>query len=274
MRLLPCLALVSALLASACSDDTSDDPTEVVLGETTLIIVVNPRVNTLNSASLTAPGSRRDGVTVSIEDGPSAISNTDGVAVLTRVEPGARTLRFSGSSATVPVNVVDKDLRELAVSVTDNAASIMADLRYPFGGEVVEVMPSMSIAQVNQALNGSNRIVLFRGGTYTGNLEFNGSNVTLFGEGASGGRVTLTGDITFNGSNGRIRGTRITGRLAVNGSGNGVTFSQVVGTLSSDGSDGVFLGNRLCGDVNMIGGNLKVLENAGAAPLARPATGC
>ena len=80
MRLLPCLALVSALLASACSDDTSDDPTEVVLGETTLIVVVNPRVNTLNSASLTAPGSRRDGVTVSIEDGPSAIRERRGRA--------------------------------------------------------------------------------------------------------------------------------------------------------------------------------------------------
>jgi hypothetical protein len=274
MRLLPCLALVFALLASGCSDETTDDPTDVVLGETTLVIVVNPRVNTLNSASLAAPGTRRDGVTVSIEDGPSATSDVDGIAVLTRVEPGTRTLRFSGSSGTLSVNVVDKDLRELAVSVTDTAASVMADVRYPFGGEVVEVMPTMSIAQVNQALNGSNRIVLFRGGTYTGNIEFNGSNVFLFGEGASGGRVTLTGDVTLNGSNSRIRGTRVTGRLSVNGSGNGVTFSQVVGTFQSDGSDGVFLSNRLCGDVIISGGNLRVLENAGAAPLARPTTGC
>jgi hypothetical protein len=273
MRASLSLFLTLSLLMAACGDETSS-PTNVVLGETTLIIIVNPRLNTLNSASVAAPGTKREGVTVSIEGGPSATSDAEGIAVLTRLEAGPRTLRFSGSSASLEVNVVAKDLRELAVSVTDSAASVMADLRYPFGGEVVEVNPSMPLSEVNQALNGSNRIVLFRGGTYTGDLQFNGSNVVLFGEGPSGGQVTLKGNVSLNGSNTRIRGTRVTGRLSINGSGNGLSFSQVDGQLASDGSDGVFLGNLFCGEATMTGGNLRVLENEGAAPLPRPATGC
>lgn len=272
MRSPLCLVLALSLLATACGDGGS--PTDVVLGETTLIVIVNPRVNTLNSASVATPGSRRRGVTVSLEGGPTAVSDANGVAVLTRLEPGQRTLRFSGSSAPLVLNIADKDLRELAVSVTDSAASVVADVRYPFGGEVVEVRPSMSIAEVNQALNGSNRIVLFRGGTYTGDIQFNGSNVTLFGEGTSGGRVTLSGNVILNGSNGRIRGTRVTGRLSFNGSGNGLTFSQVLGELVSDGSDNTFLHNRLCSGVTLSGGNLRVLENVGAAPLGPPDSGC
>lgn len=267
------LNLTLALLASACGDEPSS-PTDVVLGETTLVVVVNPRLNSLNSAAVPPPGSSRAGVKVSVDDGPSATTDAEGVAVLPRVAAGQLTLRFSGSDALLVVNVVEKDLRELAVSVTDASARVMADLRYPFGGQVVEVTPTMSITEVNEALNGSNRIVLLRGGTYTGDIQFNGSNVSLFGEGPNGGRVTLTGNVTLNGSDNRIRGARVTGQLSISGSGNGLTFSQIAGKASSDGSDGVFIGNRFCGEVQLTGGNLTVLENAGDAPLPRPATGC
>jgi hypothetical protein len=213
-------------------------------------------------------------VKVSVEDGPSATTDAEGVAVLPRVASGPLTLRFSGSGASLVVNVVEKDLRELAVSVTDTTARVMADVRYPFGGQVVEVTPTMSITEVNQALNGSNRIVLLRGGTYTGDIQFNGSNVTLFGEGVNGGRVTLTGNVTVNGSNTRVRGARVTGLLSISGSGNGLTFSQIIGKAVSDGSDGTFISNRFCGELQLSGGNLTVLENAGAAPLPSPTTGC
>jgi hypothetical protein len=265
--------LAVALLVSACGDESSS-PTDVVLGETTLVIIVNPRVNDLNSASVSPPGSSRQGVKVSVEGGPSATTDAEGVAVLPRVATGQLTLRFSGSSAPLIVNVAEKDLRELAVSVTDASARVMAEIHYPFGGQVVEVTPTLSIAEVNQALNGSDKIVLFRGGTYTGDIQFNGSNVILFGEGPNGGRVTLTGNVTLNGSNSRIRGARVTGQLSLNGSGNGLTFSQVIGKAVSDGSDGVFISNRFCGEVLLTGGNLTVLENAGGAPLARPTTDC
>lgn len=268
----PLLVLAVSLLAVACGGSSS--PTDVVLGETTLVVIVNPRLNDLNSASVPPPGSSRQGVKVSVEGGPSATTDAEGVAVLPRVASGQLTLRFSGSSAPLSVNIVEKELLELAVSMTDASARVMAENRYPFGGQVVEVTPTMSITEVNQALNGSNKIVLFRGGTYTGDIQFNGSNVVLFGEGANGGRVTLQGNVTLNGSNSRIRGARVTGQLSLYGSGNGLTFSQVVGKSLSDGSDGVFIGNRLCGEVLLTGGNLKVLENAGGAPLPRPTTGC
>jgi hypothetical protein len=265
--------LAVALLVAACGDETTS-PTDVVLGETTLVMIVNPRINDLNSASVSPPGSPRQGVKISVEGGPSAITDAEGVAVLPRVSTGQLTLRFSGSSASLIVNVAEKDLREVAVSVTDASARVMADIRYPFSGQVVEVTPTMSIAEVNQALNGSDKIILLRGGTYTGDIQFNGSNVSLFGEGPSGGRVTLTGNVALNGSNSRIRGARVTGQLSINGSGNGLTFSQIIGKAVSDGSDGVFIGNRFCGELQLTGGNLTVLENAGAAPLARPTTGC
>lgn len=269
----PCLALICALLVSACGEDTPP-PTDVVLGETTLIVLVNPRLNTLNSAAVPPPGASRAGVKVSVEGGPSATTDAEGVAVLPGVAAGQLSLRFSGSDTPLLVNVVEKDLRELAVSVTDAGPRVMAELRYPFGGQVVEVKPEMSISEVNQVLNGSNRIVLFRGGSYTGDIQFNGSSVILFGEGPNGGRVTLTGNVSLNGSNNRIRGARVTGQLSMNGSGNGLTFSQLNGKAVSDGSDGVFLGNRFCGEVRLSGGNLTVLENAGSEPLPAPASGC
>jgi hypothetical protein len=58
----------------------------------------------------------------------------------------------------------------------------------------------MSLGEVNAALAQSNAIVFFRAGTYTGDLAFSGSNVTLFGEGPTGGAVTLDGNITVDGS--------------------------------------------------------------------------
>ena len=103
----------------------------------------------------------------------------------------------------------------------------MSDVRYPFAGlQVVEVNQQMPIAEVNAAHNGSNRIVLFAGGTYAGNIVFSGSGVTLFGAGVTGGEVSLTGNVEVNGSDNRIRGTRIAGNLLMNGSSNGLSFSS------------------------------------------------
>jgi hypothetical protein len=268
--LLPTAALLPALLLAACGPAS---PTDVELGETTLVVVVNPTVDAPNNASVPAPGSARSALALSVDDGPSATTDAAGVAVLARVPAGRRTLRLPGG-ASLQVDVVEGTLREVAVALSGSSAQLMAEVPYGVGQTVVEVTPSTPPAEVNAALNRSNALVLFRGGTYRGDLTFNGSNTTLFGEGPRGGTVTLEGNVTVNGSASRIRGARVTGTLSLKGSDNGLSFSRVSGRLTSDGSDVVLLGNQLCGGTGVTGSSVAVLGNTGAAPLAAPAGGC
>lgn len=262
-------ACLSAVLACGGS---STGPTEVTYGETTFLVVVNPVVNDDNAASVPAPGANQSGVTVSVAGGPSGTTNTNGVVVLRPIEPGARTVSVGGSD--VSLAIADKDLREVAMALAGGSASVMANVQYAFGGQVVEVTPGMSLAEVNAALAQSNTIVFFTAGTYTGDLQFSGSNVTLFGEGLTGGTVTINGNVTVPGSNNRIRGARITGTLSVPGSDVGISFSSVAGDVQLDGSDTVLLNNAFCGTVTIAGGNLTALGNAGMAPIPAPAAGC
>jgi pectin methylesterase-like acyl-CoA thioesterase len=166
------------------------------------------------------------------------------------------------------------DLREIAVALDGSGASVMANLQYAFGGEVVEITPAMSVQEVNAALAESNRIVFLRSGTYAGDLEFSGSNVTLFGEGSQGGTVTIAGNVVVSGSGNRLRGARITGDLSVPGSDAGISYSRVAGTLTVDGSDAVLLNNAFCGTTAISGSGLLALGNAGLEPLPAPAAGC
>jgi hypothetical protein len=165
-------------------------------------------------------------------------------------------------------------LREIAVALDGSGAGVMADVRYIFGGTVVDITPAMTIAQVNAELARSNLIVFLRAGTYTGDLSFSGSNVTLFGEGTQGGAVTINGNVTVSGSGNRLRGARITGNLSVPGSGAGISYSSVEGALLLDGSNAVLLNNAFCGSATVSGSGVLALGNAGLAPLPAPGGGC
>lgn len=259
------------LTAIGCSDESPTE-LEVTLGETTFVVLINPTVNDDNEAAVPAPGNEQAGVEVAVAGGPSGSTNASGVVVLNPVEPGAKTLSANGSE--VSVSIADKDLREVAVALDGGLASVMAEVPYAFGGQVVEITPSMALADVNDALSQSNTIVFFAAGTYSGDLQFSGSNVTLFGEGPTGGTVTLDGNVTVDGSANRIRGARITGNLSVPGSDVAVSFSRVVGDVAIDGSDATLLNNGFCGTVTVSGSGLTALGNAGMAPLAAPASGC
>lgn len=269
-------ALTLALATGACGDDAVTNPIDVQLGETTYVFLLNPVVNDGNEATVPTPGAEQSGVSVSIQDGASGTTGTDGVAVFAPVAAGTRTVSFDagGNQSTLSLSIADRDLRQVAVALDASGAAVMANVLYAFGGDVVEITPDQTVAEVNDALSGSNRIVLVRGGTYTGNIEFSGSNVTLFGEGAEGGSVTLNGNVTVSGSNNRLRGARITGDLAVPGSDAGISFSSVVGTLIVDGSDAVLLNNAFCGLVDVSGSGATALGNAGLAPLPAPSGGC
>ena len=272
------LALLVTPALAFCGDDetTGPPPPDVTLGETTIVVVVNPPVNDVNAMSMPTPGGTRAGVTVTADDGTSAVTGTDGVAVLADVTPGSRTVTLSEGSDSddVSVNIADGDLREVAVAFDGGNAAIMKNLWYELSGQVTEVTPFMSVSEINDALSQSNRIVFFQGGVYSGDFQFSGSNLTLFGEGATGGQVTINGNVTVDGSNNRFRGALVTGNLSVPGSDAGVSFGRVNGTFGLSGSAGVLLHNAYCGTSGVTGSNPTVLGNAGMAPVAASEGGC
>lgn len=265
-----------ALSLVACGGDSPTSPTDVTLGETTFVFLVNPVVNDANQKAVPQPGSERSGVDVAITGGPSGSTDAQGVEVLAPVDAGTRVASFDdgSNSDTLHLEIADRDLREVAVALDAGGAAEMANVEYAFGGDVVVISPDMTIQDVNDALAQSNIIVFVEGGTYTGNVEFSGSDVTLFGEGADGGNVTIDGDVVVSGSQNRLRGVRVTGDLSVPGSNAGISFSSVVGSLTVDGSDARLLDNAFCGTIDIIGGGLLALDNAGMSPVPPPSSGC
>jgi hypothetical protein len=268
------LCLAAAFLTSCGNPNTG--PTEVPFGQTAFVVVVNPVVNALNQASVPPPGPRQSEVSVAVVDGPSGTTDATGVIVLSPVAAGTRTLALSDgtSSGQVQTAIAARDLRELAVAFGPTGATLIANIQCAFGGEVLEVTPTASVAAVNAALARSNVIVFFRSGTYTGDLRFAGSDVTLFGEGPRGGSVTVNGNIEVSGSRNRIRGARITGSLTVPGSDFGMSFSRIAGPSTISGSNTTLLNNAFCSSVTISGSGARVLGNAGIAPAGPVAGGC
>jgi hypothetical protein len=260
----------------ACGGDGPTDPPGAVYGETTVVYVMNPVVNQVNAAAVPTPGASRSGVNIAVTSGPSGTTGENGDLVLAPLAAGISPVSFSAGSATgqLTLNIAQGDLREIAVALDGTGAGEMADVRYEFGGAVVEITPTMTNAEVNAALSGSNLIVFLRAGTYQGDLNFSGSNVTLFGQGSQGGTVTINGNVTVSGSFNRLRGARILGNLSVPGSGAGISYSSVSGTLTLDGSNAVLLNNAFCGAATVAGSGLLALGNAGLAPLAAASGGC
>ncbi len=261
-------ALLMVLMISCSSKVNKTDPTDVILGETTFVIVVNPLINDLNDVDVPQPGIPVDGVLI---DGGSRSATTgpEGIGVLGSVAHGAVTLRFRFDSIDEDLtqSIRERDLVELAVSLSPDGAFEMARVVYEFGAEVVELSQDNTLDEVNNALSASDRIVLLTDGIYSGDLELSGSNVTLFGAGVTGGRVTIEGNVTISGSGNRIRGAYITGDLDVSGSDAGVSFSAIDGSSSFSGSDSVLLHNTFCGDVQISGSSNRVLGNAGIDPI-------
>lgn len=216
-----------------------------------------------------AAGTVKSGVTLTTDDGVTQTTGASGIAVLAPVMAGARTITVSGTgvSGTFSVMVAPGALHEVAIATDASGTQRMLDVDYKTD-QAVHLDPTMSNSQVNDALKVSDRVVFMAGGTYSGDLDFSGSRVTLFGEGVLGGKVTIDGNVTVSGSDGRIRGTEITGMMTVPASGVGLTFSHVHGAMTSQASDGMYLANALCGTTMITGSGTYVLGNAGLAPVA------
>jgi hypothetical protein len=262
--------LASASIACGGSDDLVD-PSDIVFGETTFLFVVNPTVNDVNDTAVATPGERRADVRIRSDDGLRGDTDGLGLAVLPDVEPGDRLLDFDGGGARAELGLAidDGDLREVAVSLDGDRAEVMSLAVFALGGRIIEVRPDTPLSEVEDALGDSDTIVFFQDGNYAGDLDFSGSNVTLFGAGPRGGRVILEGNITVGGSGNRIRGATITGDLEISGSEVSMSFSRVEGDVELSGSDSILLFNDFCGAVSISGSNTAALDNTGLTPLAR-----
>lgn len=267
-------AWICLFLLSACGGDgggapDARSPTDVPFGTTAIVVVVNPPINDANAKTgLPPPGDVISGVTLTTDDHVSATTGADGIAVLAPVTAGTRTITVSGavSGGTFTVAVADKTLHEVALATDNGRAQVMVDVDYK-ADQAFEVDPTMTNAEVNNVLSVSDRVVFFKGGSYTGDLTFGGSRVTLFGEGVLGGKVSLDGNVTVTGSDSRIRGAHITGSLSIPASGVGLSFSRVDGAVTSEGSDGMLLANALCGTETVSGSGTVVVGNRGAPPI-------
>ncbi|KAB2887592.1 MAG: hypothetical protein F9K40_21245 [Kofleriaceae bacterium] len=269
-RALLCVSLVAA--CGGGDDDGTIDPTDVPFGTTAIVVVVNPLINDGNSAGgIAEPGAIVADVTLTTDDGVTATTGADGIAVLAPVTAGTRTITVSGAvdGGTFTVTVADGTLREVALATEAGRAELMVSIDYK-SDQAFEVTPTMSIDEVNGVLAVSDRVVFFRGGNYTGDLDFSGSRVTLFGEGVLGGAVVLDGNMTVSGSDSRIRGAHITGSLTMPASKIGLAFSRVDGAVTSEGSDVMMVANALCGAESVTGSGTVMIGNHGAAPI----TGC
>jgi len=266
------LAILSLVVSGACGGSGSgmpdaNDPASVPFGTTAIVVVVNPTINDANMHSVPAPGSARAGVTLTTDDHVSATTDATGIAVLAPVTAGIRTITVSGAGAgNVSVTIASGALLELALATDAAHAQVMTQLDYKTD-QAVQVTPTMTNAEVNTSLKVSDRVVFFAGGHYTGDIDFSGSRVTLFGEGSLGGRVVIDGNITVSGSDSRIRGTHITGTLTIPASGVGVSFSRVDGAAQAMGSDGRLLADAMCGTATVTGSGTIALGNAGMAPI-------
>jgi hypothetical protein len=260
----------------ACGGDGPTDPPGAVYGETTVVYVMNPVVNDVNAAAVPTPGTTRSGIDIAVTGGPSGTTGTNGELVLAPLTAGLQPVSFTIGATTgqLDLDMAQGDLQEIAVALDGSGAGQMANVRYAFGGTVAEITPAMSITEINAELARSNLIVFMRAGTYPGGLNFSGSNVTLFGQGAQGGTVTINGNVTVSGSFNRLRGARIIGNLSVPASGAGISYSSVSGTVTVDGSNAVLLSNAFCGTTTVSGSGVLALNNAGLAPIAAPGGGC
>jgi hypothetical protein len=265
---MPALVVIASCGGGSSGGPDASDPTDVPFGTTAIVVVVNPVVNDLNERSVPAPGPVQSGVTLTTDDGVTATTGADGIAVLAPVTAGMRTITVTGTGVggTTTVMMGAGELREIALATAGTTAQIMLNVDYKTD-QVAEVAATMTNAEVNDLLAVSDSVVFFPGGEYVGDLDFSGSRVTLFGEGVLGGTVTIQGNVTVSGSDSRIRGTRITGNLAIPASGVGVSFSRVDGAMNSEGSDGKILANALCGAETVTGSGTIALGNAGTAPI-------
>lgn len=253
------LGLVCALLVMGCGDDPPQSPGR--FGEvTSAVVVINPVINQ-GSTTNVVTGTQRGGVAFTAANRDGRTDST-GLALVEDLPTGTVELKFDPGTYSFQV-VQEKELYDVVLSYKDGTVQqLIAPVRYPIGGTVVEVEPGQNIAQ---AAASDGTIIVLKPGTYPGNLELRAANVLIFGAWSplEGPLSIIEGDVTVLGGGNRMRGVKINGRLTSNANSFSAAFSDITSaTITGNGVS--LLRNRFtAGQATVPSSNAVLVDNTG-----------
>lgn len=254
------LLCVCALTLMGCGDDPPQSPGR--FGEvTSAVVVLNPVINA-GSTTNVASGSQRGAVEFTAADDLTGQTDSTGLALVEELPTGAVTLDFDPGTYSFQV-VQEKELYDVVLSYRDGVVKeLFPPVRYPLGGNVVEVEPGQSIAQ---AAANDGTIIVLQPGTYPGNFELTAEGVLIFGAWSpiDGPLSIIDGDVTVKGGASRIRGVKINGRLTSNANNFSCAFSDIASaTVTGNGVS--LLRNRFtAGQATVPSSNAVLVDNTG-----------
>jgi len=275
------LALTSTQLLG-CKDDapaasdtgTDEDQGDLPAGSTALVVLLNPIVNVEHATGTpSVAGTVQDAIDVVAMPGGEDTTDETGLAVV-EIAVGPTSVAFGAidKPGTLALDVIaEGDVYDAAVAFDGALAGYFAQtpIRYAVGepSGAIYIESGTPIGQIEQELTVDDVVVVLRPGVYEGDLEIRGHRVVLFGEGFSGGAVTITGSIEALGEGVRLRGLTIDVDVISAGDGFGMSFSVVRGNASITGDGGAFVRNVFCRAATVPTDDATLLDNVGLAPL-------
>lgn len=212
------VGLVGLLVFTGCkNDDEVVEPLPIAgdFGQvTSAVVIVNPVINDGSTTTVTS-GSVRKGVRINSGNLAAVTTDANGLAVIKGLPTGIVPLDFD--KGTLPIDVKqEKELYDVVVSYKeDTVIEIIEEIRYPIGGEVINVAPGDDLSK---AFNTDNAIIVLDKGVFEGDYNITGEGVLVFGswDEVDGAKSAFTGNITVSGGNVRMRGLKNEGFLTVN----------------------------------------------------------
>ena len=254
------VAVAVGLALVGCGEDPPASPGR--FGEvTSAVVLVNPVINQGSTTSV-ATGGDRSGVEFQAADLPVVATDSTGLALVEDLPTGTVTLDFDPGTFSFQV-VQEKELYDVVVAYRDGAVQpLFPPVRYPLGGEVVEVEPGQSIAE---AATADGTIIVLKEGTYPGNLELRAEGVLIFGAWSPtlGPLSVIEGNVTVLGGANRMRGVKINGRLTSNANNFSAAFCDVA-SATITGNGVTLLRNRFtAGQASVPSSSAVLVDNAG-----------
>jgi hypothetical protein len=253
------LGVLVALATAGCGEPT---PVTGRFGEVTSeVVVVNPVINQGSTTTVT-PGPERSGVRFKVADLEPVATDPTGLVLVEDLPTGTVQLDFSPGTYSFPV-VQEKELYDVVVAYRNGTVQpLFPPVRYPIGGQVVEVEPGGNIAQ---AAASDGTIIVLEPGTYPGNFELRSEGVLIFGAWSpeDGPLSVIEGNVTVLGGSNRMRGVKINGRLTSNANTLSVAFSDIA-SATITGNGVTLLRNRFtAGQATVPSSSAVLVDNTG-----------
>lgn len=255
------------LLASGCKKDPEVVP---VIPENTIsnfgkitsaIVIVNPVINQ-GSVTTVSSGSQRSDITIQPGDLPAVKTDVTGLALIEGIPTGDVRLAFA--TGNVNLNVInEKELYDVVVAVdASGVQKIIADIRYPIGGEIIVLNPGQSITQASAV---DNAIIFLNEGTYSENVEIRGSGVLIFGAWSptDGQLSVIEGDLKVMGGNTRIRGIKVSHTITASANAFSAAFCSFNNANITGNTNSLIRNNFTGSQITVPSSNAVLVDNAG-----------